>query len=624
MLNVSKIEFIFSFTLMLSLILFLYLYLSLEINTSVILVITLYYMGPLVFFLKGRISLDKTLLSATVKSSIFIVLSFPFIFFFIKIFVGPGLASHVHFNAVEAFMFGHLSADEAFHASLINSIKTKWYQSAGLNDYVFVPYHALTHYFDALLLRAIEKHTLDLYGPITLPKAFLFVCVMMFFSVNVCRSNSLLVFFVHFCCCYSFLFYHGNVIGSYPLWMPSLLFLLFWKKIKKVLTSEISVNTALSFVVFTTVFTLGKFSLGTAFLGIAGLVIILRNYSSALTYISVLSAFALFCAYSLLITKGLTHNVDRENLSLLLYYSKPILEVLPFALGICLILPNGFCRKMIVPLLTYPIVMRLAALIIPIWHGDYTWFVDGYRYICSVFILSDLGCLLSKKPMNLLNGNSSMWKNLNFKQFNYRQTLRPFSQILLLTLFLYQAHDYFDKMNHKVIYTSLAKFPYLIFNKYKAPEELSKRISIHNRDKPKVHISSPSQQAIEELMSFRAQLHDFTKLNQLLNSPIFLDENAWKVLYDLRSKIGDQKGGIEDNWGQRLAFSAFIGLPLINGIPSGVNEFNWGLGFYNSSYFWSEKLSTPICGETKTYIDVKFQNGVILQKDVCKLYSKPK
>ena len=220
---------------------------------------------------------------------------------------------------------------------------------------------------------------------------------MMFFTVSECKSNHILAFLVHFCCSYALLFYHGNVIGSYPLWMPSLLLILFWQQIKKIITTEISLETALLFVIFTSFLTVGKFSLGAAFLGIVGLSVILKNYSSVMAYLSVLSAFVVFVAFALLLTNGLSNGDERASLGVLLQYSKPTLEVLLPALAFCAILPNSICRKMLLPFLVYPFAMLLAALIVPIWYGDYTWFVEGYRYMVSLFILTDLGLLLTRK-----------------------------------------------------------------------------------------------------------------------------------------------------------------------------------------------------------------------------------
>ena len=197
-----------------------------NLKTSIVLS-TYYFIPPIVaclFYLRKT----RLELTTSAKGLLIAILSVWITLGVLHELTGPHLRNNVHFNTLDALIIKTISTDEVFHATLINSIKKVGFTSTSIDGYVFVPYHALTHYFDAVVVKLLNLNFFDIQGMASFAKTLSFCASIIIFSLACCKTKNSLACICFIATSFFLIFDNGNVIGSHPYWAPSTILILSW------------------------------------------------------------------------------------------------------------------------------------------------------------------------------------------------------------------------------------------------------------------------------------------------------------------------------------------------------------------------------------------------------------
>jgi hypothetical protein len=169
--------------------------------------------------------------------------------------------------------------DSAFHISLIQGILRTGYPTTGQHLDPHIPYHALTHYFDAGAILLMGLDPWGSYALLFFAKFIAILIAVVFFTVRTVSSRkSVSYFFGLFIITGTVLTATGHVVGSHSQWLPTLSMLLVANWTSNLLRQARPNGrslVALSLVVV--VLSLGKVSLGFVFAVFAGIILLIQN-----------------------------------------------------------------------------------------------------------------------------------------------------------------------------------------------------------------------------------------------------------------------------------------------------------------------------------------------------------
>lgn len=167
---------------------------------------------------------------------------------------------------------GGFHQDSAFHVAIIQNILTHGRPSTGQHLTPFLPYHFLSYYFDAAVIRMFGFDPWESYGLLFFAKSTLLLLSVLFFLAWLLRDVPRLPASLAGA---SLLFAYTSswhVIGSHTQWIPMTLLLLVAPWLHGVLVSPVVTRWQLAgLTLLVVILTLGKGSLGLAFTAVVAL-----------------------------------------------------------------------------------------------------------------------------------------------------------------------------------------------------------------------------------------------------------------------------------------------------------------------------------------------------------------
>ncbi|MDB2469158.1 hypothetical protein N9X39_03700 [Alphaproteobacteria bacterium] len=562
------------------------------------------------------------------------VLLLPLMMGHMTIHDGPHWATSAHFNSLNALFLGEISTDEVFHAALVNSIARVGYPSTGLNGDVLIPYHVFSHYYDAVFSKTFVPSFIDVYGQTVFTKTFSYVAAIILFSFVVVASRNFWLLAVHSALGITLLYWHGNAVGSHPLWLPSILLILSWPAFEKILRNPINRTTLLLFFIISILLSFGKISLGVCFAGVCGLILFFSNKRDYRIYVTGILLLGFILSFAFLIADP--SDLVKSNISVkeCLELYKPALIILFIVMIFSMIFRGGFC-KFALPAMAFFLFIVIPLSWILVGESEMAWFAEGYRFLASIFLLSDLGKLsLGRDPLRFLDSKRSKFVgqclNPGFQNFIARAFLvlcclgicngrghgRPQIFMVLTAVSLLYFWLPFNVLGIEQ-FKIFNVYPFKSYNNVllAAEEKTSLKIEMvkaFSRSKPQ-----KNNQKQNELRLFREKLIEFVEKNQLHNIPLFFDRADWNVVYSFKNSLDNAIFDHPASWYYTIRLVAYLNIPMLNAIDADAPEYYWGFSHYNGEGLLTSGQVSPICKNHSSYIDVNFSETSPFQVISC-------
>jgi len=654
----ALISFIFS-------ILFIFAYSNLTLHHAIF--ICIYYMLPviLISFFSLRSS-SKDTISPRLVSVFLAMIVFGFFAVSVVALMASNEWDNLHaFNALENYVKSVMLTDTPMHAVIINSIVRTGFSSTALHGDIFYPYHLATHYYDALFSYVTGHNALDIYGITTFVKTIAFILAVLYFTLKMTVSNNILYVGIHYLLSLVLLVYSGHAIGSHALWLPSILLVLSWPYVLTILEKKFSTKSILILFVIGVIAAFGKVSLGMAFMAMIGLYLFFQNYKD--TRVIILGGFwILYLAiFSTFFTDRMGGSEAVDWVQYFNHYKLSYMG-LALCGVLAVIKPSGLCRKAFLPIVIYNIVIIATSWIIAKAPEDWGYFALGSMFIASLFTLTDLGktfgdrknfvtlfnkslyfpktsfsliLTYGRQKRSILNvGLSSAEKYLPLK-------ISDFVAYLSISMIIFAYFSQFPVFDINKNLKTINVFPYRIYNLdkgYKNKKTIIRDVMSGDLGSYKEEMNFENK----EIVKFRESLHNFMLQKGSQNLPIFLSKRNWLVVESLVPAPIDkvecskhfmiQKGtqyppiflskrnsvvvespvpapnnrveyskhfDISCEWMSALAFSAFIGVPIIYGLPEQYPIY-WGYYYYQNQGHRLENLESVNCNDFPAFIDV--------------------
>ena len=583
---------------------------------------TYYFIPPIIgiaYYKKMFTGQGKRVATSFLLSFLFL----PLMMGHMTIWFGPHWATSAHFNSLNALFFSEISTDEIFHAVLVNAISRVGYPSTSLNGDMLIAYHALSHYYDAIFSKIFIHSFLDIYGQTVLTKSFSYVAAIVLFSFVVVTSRNFWLLAVHSTVGITLLYWHGNAVGSHPLWLPSILLILFWPCFEKKLRNKLNVATLLFFFSVSTLLSFGKISLGVCFAGVCGLILLFQNkrdyriYATGILLVGSILSFAFWMADQSDLVKS---NISIKE-CLKLY--EPALIIFSIISIFSMIFKGGFCKFALPAMACFLFILILFSLVL-VGETEMAWFAEGYRFLASIFLLSDLGKLSSGKS-TLSFPNIKILEYVNqclkpvFQSFiaraflifscfgicNERGRGRPQIFMILTAISLLYFWLPFNVLGNQQ-FRNFNSYPFRSYNTFmpKTQEKMSleKEIKKAFRGSNK----ETTNRKKNELKLFRGKLSAFVEKNKLYNIPLFFDQTDWNVVYGFKNSLGKNIFGAHASWYYVIRLVAYLNQPMLNAIEDDAPRYYWGFSHYDGEGHLTSGQTSPICKNYTSYIDVNF------------------
>lgn len=168
--------------------------------------------------------------------------------------------------------------DSAFHAAIIQSIINFGYPSLGQDGVPITFYHALSHYFDALIIYLTGIEVYDSYGLFYYFKVFLSLSTAIIFLNRIIKNNNPILFIVLLCLFIPMITGTWSIVGSHALWLTCILVIFSSQKVFSVLIKNKNSLKDFLFVFFLVlIISLGKVSVGFVYATFIGFILLLRR-----------------------------------------------------------------------------------------------------------------------------------------------------------------------------------------------------------------------------------------------------------------------------------------------------------------------------------------------------------
>ncbi len=215
--------------------------------------------------------------------------------------------------------------DTVFHVSLIQSILNFGYPSIAQHGHPLAVYHVLSHYVDALILFITRVDPYDSYGLLFHYKIFLFLSSILLAVTAMTRNHGSITYFVSFVLLAPCIISNWPAIGSYGLWMASLILILSAPFVFSRLFQEENLTHRQLVALFLIIVSIGlaKISNGLMYGALLGLFILFKQTSRISTYLfgGLLLIFFLAYGYSFSLGDSECLKIDFTRLSFTQLYN---------------------------------------------------------------------------------------------------------------------------------------------------------------------------------------------------------------------------------------------------------------------------------------------------------------
>ena len=535
----------------------------------------------------------KALLNTFVAYSVISALSISILAFVST----DGRMEYHPFDTLVSFLAGTLHEDTAMHSAIINSIVRVGYPSTALHGTEFLPYHTATHYFDSIFIYLSKQNALDVYGYITFIKTVALILTIFGLSSKLVIKGNALNLSLHFFIALTLLFFTGGIISSHSLWLPSVLLILLWPHIQKLLFQKPSTKNLISLFLIGLILSFGKISLGLSFMAILGLSIFFQNVKDVkVILLGILWLFFLYLYSSFFEGR---QGISRITLIDYLSVYKYALILFLMCLAISFYHKNGVCRKMVVPILIYFILSIAVSTIIVRFESDLFYFMTGLLFMASLAFLSDIDYIFSTSKKVILKlpetfnlqkkENSPKTKHSLSQKFNIQVPVKFLLMILaIFPTLMFLNFSPISIQNLKL----LNVYPYRIPNEIiqsqggevgESVARTIKKIFIY-RELPHRKIYK------EDMIILRSRLHEFVEENNLQEAPLFLSISDWDNIRDVMSEYpGNPEWrnfyAHSSPWIMSLYISAFLNTTLLHSIPHEYPIY-YGFYYYNKNAYY--------------------------------------
>ncbi len=167
---------------------------------------------------------------------------------------------------------GGYHRDSAFHVAIIQNILSRGRPSTGQHLEPFLPYHILSYYFDAALIRIFALDPWGSYALLFFAKTTLILLCVLFFVRFLSQHRSITYFWIVLAAVVPAFVATWHVTGSHTQWVPMAALLLTAPTVARILAApDVSARHVGFLTLLVVGLTLGKGSIGLAFAVFVGL-----------------------------------------------------------------------------------------------------------------------------------------------------------------------------------------------------------------------------------------------------------------------------------------------------------------------------------------------------------------
>ncbi len=193
---------------------------------------------------------------------------------------------YTNFATTRLALGGGFHEDSAFHVAIIQNVLSTGIASTGQHLSPFIPYHVLSHHFDAAIIRVFAFDAWESYALLFYAKSSLMLmCVVYFVRVGLRAERRLTFWFLLAVMALAWIA-TWHVVGSHAQWVPMALLLLVAPWLHSVLVSDrVSTRNMILLTALVIILTLGKGSIGLSFAVCVGFLLLFLGRLSTSVFI---------------------------------------------------------------------------------------------------------------------------------------------------------------------------------------------------------------------------------------------------------------------------------------------------------------------------------------------------
>ena len=469
--------------------------------------------------------------------------------------------------------------DSVFHVSIIQSIINFGYPSTGQHGVPFIPYHVLSHYMDALIIKITGVHPYDSYGMFFHFKKMAMALSVILAVGIMAGALSKTGFVVGVIVGIPLLFGTWHLIGSHGLWFTSVLLVCAFSRCVEIIAKPtISWGNAGFLLFIGILLALGKISTGFTFALFVGIGILLKYPKSIKTYI----LGALWCVFFVVYSSSF--HVEPDNASQYNSYNLFDAFIESFRTASFMGLPSQMYLMLLILLILY-LAFRCTSSLLFLTSGVTTFTLVG---VLTAFLAIDQGMrFYFFQALYQILALCTLFLILKYAQ-NIKSSIvfiRDKTQVAMLfpayTILI--GAILYSLVGHTILLPTITKIPQSLLSMNLLPFR-------------QLALTSHYDLSVSGLLQGRGMLHlgkdqqaPFSLLknkfeNQLEERQI--KKNECMIFFTRDSLREFDRYNVRNDWSTGMFLYSLLGSPLLNAVPYQIKYF--GFSKYNPESLTSD------------------------------------
>jgi len=462
---------------------------------------------------------------------------------------------------------GGYHRDSAFHVAFIQNILATGRPSTGQHLDPIVPYHFLSYYFDAAILRTLRLDAWESYALLFFGKSTLLILSILFFLVTVNRYLTGPLFWISASTVALAYTSDWSLVGSHTQWIPTATLLLVSPWIRHlVLSRQVTARQLAALTALVVWLTFGKGSIGIAFAVVVGILLAVTRRPSLLLVLTGALWALFFAAWGLASGGG---RIDARGIDVFRLIVRPAEDRAIVSVALLVVVLAAYHRRD--PTLgagRMATAMTLSLLAIVAFSTLFPSGDDFYYFALALFLAALVTVFpwLSASPSGFTSGPAALALAalVAITPMTSTSTLSPYGDLELQAL-IYDANlTTFDWLNEGLV--------------------LSEEVSVLRLlRQPALQSERVQSRPVTDFERLRNETDSLLSQHQLTRADVFLfiPSEVFEQLETSRLFPGRSERDWRDDY-TGLLMTAVTGLSLVHGVREGTTE-AYGFGTYLDS-----------------------------------------